>query len=671
MTRMLAFWVMACAATLSQQSASANAPPAGSRDYVWFTAGTPSGRQTVTTEADERISVHFSYNDRGRGPDLNARYRMAGNATLSEFEVKGLNYSKSAVEEYFSDNGSVAVWHSSQEQGQSDRTAGRIYYPVNQVPEFRAVMARALLASPDRSIGLLQGGTVQIEEVRRLSLPTGAGLREATLYAILGIGLVPSYVWLDADKRLIGYVDGWFAILESGWTDHLARLRAEQDAARDRYISAQSARHRRHVPGDMVIRNARVLHMRSGRLTRPKTVLIRDGKIIHIGGVKIAARTDAHQIDAGGKTLMPALWDMHGHIGADDYLHYLASGVLNVRDMGNDPDYLASLRAQIEEGSVAAPDIYPMGFIDKRGPFSAPTGKLADTLDEARGHVQSYVDAGYAGIKLYSSIEPDWVATLAGDAKARKMAVAGHIPSFMSPQKAIESGYSEITHINMVMLQLIGDPTIDSRTPQRFTEVGARGGLIDPAAGATDTFIRMMAGSGIAHDPTLAIFMNQYHGRPGQPLPSAVEFIDHLPPVMRREQVASVSYNEGKEEQFRRTGDVALKLIKRVYDHGVHILPGTDASLPGFTLISELQYYARAGIDNRAILRMATIDAARHMGQQDMLGSVMVGKKAHLILVDGNPVRDLAALRRVDLVIKGKDLFFPRSILESQGIAPF
>lgn len=175
----------------------------------------------------------------------------------------------------------------------------------------------------------------------------------------------------------------------------------------------------------------------------------------------------------------------------------------------------------------------------------------------------------------------------------------------------------------------------------------------------------------IAHDPTLSIFMNQYDSRPGQPSPNAAAFADHLPPGLRRDQIAQVSYNRGKEEAFQRAGKVALKLIKQMHDRGVQLLPGTDASLPGFVLVSELQYYAQAGIANTDILRLATLGAARYLGQDGELGSVTEGKKAYLMLVDGDPTQELSALRKVDRVIKSNAVFRVRQILEAQGIAPF
>ncbi|MBL8267922.1 MAG: amidohydrolase family protein [Steroidobacter sp.] len=312
-----------------------------------------------------------------------------------------------------------------------------------------------------------------------------------------------------------------------------------------------------------------------------------------------------------------------------------------------------------------------MGFIDQRGPYSAPTGRLVETLEQARAAVRAYAAEGHVGIKLYSSINPSWVPVLASDARELGLRTAGHIPAYMSPAQAIEVGYNEITHINMMLLQLIGDWTIDTRTPQRFIVPGVRGGGVDVHSAQTDAFLDRMAQKDIAHDPTLATFMNQYRSRPGEFAPSTAAYADHLPPSLRRSFIQSAGYNAGNEAAFLKTGQNALKLIKRLHQRGIKILPGTDAFLPGFALVSELECYAEAGIPIADILRMATLGAAEHLGRSDTLGSIDVGKHAYLMLIDGDPTRDLSALRRVELVVKGRDLFRSRDILAAHGIRPF
>jgi len=645
--------------------------PAEQRRYVWLTAGEPSGSQTVRVFPGGRLEIRFAYNDRGRGPDTETTIDLDGNGLISSFRSRGVNYVKGAVDEHFAMESGQARWRSSVEKGETSIDRDAMYIPVNQPPEFRALLARALLSQPEREMALLPSGTARIAEAAKRKLQIGGEDRQATLYSISGLELGPTYVWLDENRDLIGYDLGWFAILEAGWVDHLAELRSAQQDALANHISSQAEQFGHQIEQPLALVNVRVLDVDAGRLTGLSNVLLRNGKIIAVQPAGSQVPDGFLSIDGNGMTLMPSLWDMHAHIRPSQYLHYIASGVLNVRDMANDPGYIDDARADIASGRAIGPDIHPMGFIDQRSPFSAPTGRLAESLEEALGFVRDYADEGYAGIKLYSSIDPAWTARLTAEARRNGLRTAGHIPSYMSPAQAIHDGYREITHINMILLQLIGDWSVDTRTPQRIIFPGVHGGSIDIEAKGTDTFIDLLVKENVSHDPTLAIFMGHYRSRPGSIKPYAIPYADHLPPTLRRSHIAGAGYNSGHEEAFAQTGEVVLDLIRRLHERGVQILPGTDAPLPGFLLVSELEYYSEAGIANADILRLATSGPAEYMGLRDSLGSVNVGALAHLILVNGDPTRDLSVLRDVRLVIKGEVLFKPREILQAQGIRPF
>ena len=94
----------------------------------------------------------------------------------------------------------------------------------------------------------------------------------------------------------------------------------------------------------------------------------------------------------------------------------------------------------------------PSGFIEGRSPYSARTGFIAETLPEALRDVHWYADRGYIQIKIYNSMNPEWVKPLAAEAHALGLRVVGHVPAFTTPDRMIEDGYDEITHINQLML---------------------------------------------------------------------------------------------------------------------------------------------------------------------------------------------------------------------------
>ncbi|MEX0298352.1 MAG: amidohydrolase family protein, partial [Kordiimonas sp.] len=134
---------------------------------------------------------------------------------------------------------------------------------------------------------------------------------------------------------------------------------------------------------------------------------------------------------------------------------------------------------------------------------------------------------------------------------------------------------------------------------------------------------------------------------------------------------ASKGFNDGNKEAFRKSTATADALVKKLHDSGITILPGTDAAFPGFALISELEMYVGAGISVKDVLKLATIGSAKHIGQGEALGTVEVGKKAHLILVDGDPTENITNLRNLSLVIKGQTYFKPKEMLKAQGYKPY
>jgi imidazolonepropionase-like amidohydrolase len=146
---------------------------------------------------------------------------------------------------------------------------------------------------------------------------------------------------------------------------------------------------------------------------------------------------------------------------------------------------------------------------------------------------------------------------------------------------------------------------------------------------------------------------------------------EHLPLSVRRGL-----YNPAFEIGDERVADWAAtavrqaEMIKKLHDNGIQLVAGSDA-MPGFTMHRELQLYAAAGIPNAAVLRIATLDSARVLGVAGETGSIEPGKAADLVLLDGNPLEDIGALRRGVLVMKGDTLYRPEDLYRAVGVEPF
>lgn len=659
------FWCM-CIAMLGAANAQ-------TRSYDWLTIGEPSGEMIVETGEDGSLSLTFSFNDRGRGPELEAQYRLDDDGVPTSIRVNGLNYTKGNVDESFSIEDSLASWDTGTGSGETRLNTPALYNlgAATTIPEHSAILARALLNDADQTMPTLPTGEISLREVETVDFAGPDGAVTATLYALYTDTPFPEYIWLDDSQNLFGADYGWFAIAPKGIASAMPVMKEKQDNATDARVMELTEQFRHDASGLVVIRNARLFDSLTGDVARQSTVFIQDGVIAAVYDRDVGAPDGAEIIDADGKMLLPALWDMHAHIGTSNVFNYLSAGVLNIRDMANDPDFLVRLRREIADERFAGPDLYLMGFIDKKSEFSAPTGQLAETLEDALAYVDWYAKQDFRGIKLYSSIEPDWVEPIAERAHARGMKVLGHIPSYMTAEQAIRAGYDEITHINMLFLNFMNAEEIDTRTPQRFIVPIREGGKLDLASDAVSDFIALMNERGIAHDPTYSIFRGMFLAEPGKVSLEAARFHDNLPETAQPALIEGEGFNAKLEAEGRETAEVARALIRTLHESGIRLLPGTDAAYPGFVLLRELEFYAEAGIPENEVLQLATIEPARHMGVDQSLGSITPAKRAHLILVDGDPTRRITDLLKVDLVIKDTAMYRPAEIHETFGVTPF
>ena len=136
--------------------------------------------------------------------------------------------------------------------------------------------------------------------------------------------------------------------------------------------------------------------------------------------------------------------------------------------------------------------MWKAGLIDGHGPFQAPTGLYADTAEEAKAAVNRYADLGYVQIKLYSSLKPAFVPDIVSVAHSRGLRVSGHIPNGITASQFVIDGADEIQHINFIFLNFFAPLVKDTRTPERFTAVGANAAKLDLQSKPVNDFIQLL-----------------------------------------------------------------------------------------------------------------------------------------------------------------------------------
>jgi imidazolonepropionase-like amidohydrolase len=636
--------------------------------YAVQIASNLAGEQVLVTEPDGSTTIRFRFNDRGRGPDQLSRITLDAQGRPSAVTITGNDYLKNPIREELRAAGSTLAWKNEAEQGRE--LAGGFYLPFHAAPEVTAMLARALRQAGG-TLPLLPAGEARLEAGGTHAVAVGDQTIPASLYAITGLGFTPVRVWLLEDGSTVALMEGWRRVIRAGWEaagDRLAVLQDSVAAAREAGITRLVAD---RPEGAVVLRHANLFDAPTGRLVPGTTVVVEGNRITAVGpDGTIRIPQGARQIDVRGRTLLPGLWDMHAHAGPEDGPLNIAAGVTSIRDLANDVDELTAVATRWDRLEAIGPRVFKAGFIDGPGPFAGPSKALVGTPEQAQAWVDRYADLGYQQVKIYSSLNPELVPVIVERAHARGLRVSGHIPNGMRAAEAVAAGYDELQHTNMLFLNFIAGDSVDTRTPDRFRSVGRHGAAVDVMSDSVQQFIRMLAERGIEVDPTLAAFEDMFLGRPGVMAEGDSIMAPRLPAQVRRSRLSAGLPAPGDLDARHRAAYAnMLVMVRALYEAGVPLLAGTDCTA-GFCLHRELELYSKAGIPNAAILTIATIGAATLAKQADRLGSIAPGMLADLVIVEGDPVADITAIRRVTLVMKDGVLFDPAAVHATVGVRP-
>jgi imidazolonepropionase-like amidohydrolase len=634
--------------------------------------GTPAGHLSVTTADDGVTTAQYTFKDNGRGPELTETYTLGGDGTYVTYAVKGTSTFGAPVDESFSLRGGQAAWKSLSDSGQMAAAGRALYAPLSGTPAALGVALGAAAASGGE-IALLPTGTQRLRKVAEQQVDGPAGKRTVHLMAMTGTGFTPTFVWATADKtpRLFAFiVPGFLQLVEDGWQKSAGALEERQKAAEEEVLAEVGRRLTHRLAGSTLIRNARVFDSEKGVLGPASDVLLRDGRIVSVAPAGTAGPAD-HSLDARGGVLLPGLFDMHAHVGRWDGLLQLGAGVTTVRDMGNENETLQQLMAQEQAGRLLMSHIVPAGFLEGESPMASRTGFVVSDLAGARKAIDYYAQHRYPQVKIYNSFPKEILRDTVAYAHARGLRVSGHVPAFLRAQDAVDAGFDEIQHINQLLLNFLVTPATDTRTLERFYLVGEKAGDLDLDSKPVQDFIALLKAKNVAIDPTLATF-DFLRQRDGQMSEAFAAVAGHLPPdVSRGLRVGSMKIpDDATAARYERAYQKCIEFTGRMYRAGIPVLAGTDG-LPGFTLHRELELYVTAGLTPAQALQVATWNGAKHARVLGDRGSVSAGKRADLVLVDGDPTRDIAEIRRIAVVFKDGNAFYPAELHAEVGVKPF
>lgn len=622
--------------------------------YVVLNHGRPAGEMLVIGRADT-VVVKYHHVDRNRGPRSETRYlishgRVVGGRTWS----LPLNPSVTATGEpadRFEVIRDSVFWRGSGKDSTRGApfTPGTFYRLSTFTPFSQALLARFLLGQPDRFARLLPQGSARLEIVGDTVVRTGLGRQHVRLVMMRDTVGEANGVWLDDRNQLFADQTGWFITVRRGAEATLPGLRAIEMRYRDADGVALGRRLAPAPASAIVIAGGDVFDSERGTM-RPKTsVLIRGSKIEAVGPAdSLTIPAGATVIDATGKTVMPGMWDMHSHLFPTSQttraVSDLAQGITTVRDLASDVDMATSLRDRSNAGLLAAPRLVLAGFIEGPGRWAGPSDAIASTEEQAMAWIARYDSLGYKQIKLYNLVQPDLVPAIAREAHRRGMRLSGHVPRGLSTPAAVRLGFDEINHIAFLLSTFYPDSLSlpEMRAYSAVSSAVAPNFNLDaPEFGA---MLALFKERGTVIDPTVNLWLSA-RAQGGTP-----------PPNVGIPAPASDSLARRADANF-------LAIIRRLYDAGVTIVPGTDGS----SYNSELENYERAGIPAAQVLRIATIVPAQVMKDDGQYGSIAAGKIADLFIVDGKPAERVADLRKVERVIRAGRVYDAKALRAAVG----
>jgi imidazolonepropionase-like amidohydrolase len=413
----------------------------------------------------------------------------------------------------------------------------------------------------------------------------------------------------------------------------------------------------REVPavarGTFAIVGARLIDGTGAPPVEHSVVMVREGRITAAGSagtVKVPA--GMRVIHAEGRSLLPGLWEMHVHYSGVEFgPALLAAGVTTARDCGGEFEFLTTVRNKIDKDHALGPRLLLAGLIDSGGPLAFGYVDVK-TPAEAVAAVDTYADAKFEQIKVYTQIQPDVLKAISVEAHGRGMTVTGHVPAAVNAFDGVADGMDQINHLQFVTRAMV---------PEGQT------GTVDLGSKRAQEMIGLLKERNIVVDPTLG--WGEMAGHPKNVDVASFEPGIKAAPYTLSSKFRALGVPAADEAKWRERMATNVKVVGALYRAGVTIVPGSDTGLLGYGLDRELELYVQAGMTPMAAIQSATIVPAKVMKMDGESGSIEVGKRADMVLVEGDPLENISDLRRVVSVVKDGRIYDSKKLGQSVGFA--
>ena len=425
----------------------------------------------------------------------------------------------------------------------------------------------------------------------------------------------------------------------------------------------------------IALTNARVIDGTGAPARDRQTLVIRDGRITQVGdAATVTVPAGATTIDLTGKSVMPGIVMVHEHtyyptgpgvygqLGESFTRLYLAGGVTTMRTGGNLNGYMdLALKRLIESGQKPGPAIDATApYVN--GPNTFMQMNAVTSPEDARRHVVYWSDQGATSVKAYMQISRAALAATIREAHARNMKVTGHLCS-VTYGEAADLGIDNLEHGFFASTDFVA-----SKKPDLCPGQGEGRNTImalDENGEPFKALVKKLIDKGVAITSTLTVFEVS---TPGRPLPPG---LDVLTPQLKDDYertYARVAQN--KESPNLKLFPKGQALERAFARAGGVLIAGTDPTgpggvIPGFANQRQIELLVDSGFTPLEAIRIATENGARYLGRDKSIGTIVAGKQADLVVLNGDPSATIADVRKVDIVFRQGVGYDPAKLIDS------
>src|SRR6266481_6346199 len=639
--------------------------PIGKESYE-ITRTDPNGGRVMNTQ--------LGYCDRGRTRTVSGVLRMNKDLTPQGFEVKSASGNSTTTDTVEIHDKTASI-----SEGKTSREAtvpGKFFVGFGYTPaSVQMMMVRYWSRNGEpSSIPILRANpaaeaqAAQIQFEGRDSIMIDGHAVPLKRYTVANVVFGREILWFNQQGQLaaaMNFAGGLpFEVVRTEYEPALAQLMHNGVSQEMRNLAKLEQQAPPVVSGSFAIVGATLVDGTDRPPVADSVVIIREGRIVAAGKRDtLPVPRGMKTIDATGKTLLPGLWEMHTHFSGVEFgPALLAAGITTARDCGGDFEFLTTLRDAIEKRHRLGPRLLLAGLVDASGPdaFGAVS---ADTPEEARKVVALYKSARFQQLKLYTLLKPEVVQVLSQEAHQAGMTVTGHVPSALNAIQGVEAGMDQINHLGFVT------PVLRAPDKDKDKDKADRSdAALDLNSEQARKAIQFFALHHTVIDPTASWGEIAGHSK-DMDIPSFEPGIAKAPFTLAT-KFMSLGAPASDSVRVHRQMEQTEAVIGALHKAGIPIVAGSDTGLIGYGLDRELELYVKAGMTPLEAIQTATIVPARVMNLANESGTIEPGKRADLILVDGNPLENISDIRKVIKVVSNGRMYDSGVLWKSVGFQP-